>query len=272
MPLPASVQAGALHLVPETSEDRAMPPSDKPIPPHHRLHTASVVTSRLITLEMRRVTLRCDDLSFLGPHFPTAWVKVFLPSDNGVRPVGRAYTIQAIRPDQNELDIDFVVHDHGPLGTWASAPKPGDALSIAGPRGKFSFAANARNLLIGGDETALPAIGSILAAAPAGLGITTIIESAPCQRPYPLNPRGSQKIVWLDRAEPHGAGLLEKFRTTLLLNADPDHLQIWMAGESGTIARMRSLVTAMQSTTLPLYASGYWKHGEGDHRDPLGTE
>lgn len=54
--------------------------------------------------------------------------------------------------------------------------KPGDVVQIAGPRSGFRLDPNVTHLLIGGDETALPAIGSILEALPAGVAVEVFIE------------------------------------------------------------------------------------------------
>lgn len=105
------------------------------------------------------------------PDQPMQWYSRWraLP-DEGRYPL-RTFTVRGERPDQNEIDVDFVVHDHaGPAGRFAVEAKPGDPVIIIGsnrwcpepPQGFDFRPGGAKRLLIAGDETALPAIASIL--------------------------------------------------------------------------------------------------------------
>ena len=88
------------------------------------------------------------------------------------RPAMRTYTIRALRRDQQELDVDFVLHgDNGPASAWASNAQPGDVLQIVGPDIHFQGQTGGyewqppegiKRVLLIGDETALPAIAGIL--------------------------------------------------------------------------------------------------------------
>ncbi|TIH38335.1 siderophore-interacting protein [Subtercola vilae] len=92
-------------------------------------------------------------------------------------PVGRqnpirTYTVRQVRADEREIDVDIVLHgDAGPASAWASRAQPGDPLVILGPNRGFDGVcggvdfvppAHTETILLVGDETALPAIASIL--------------------------------------------------------------------------------------------------------------
>ena len=83
----------------------------------------------------------------------------------------RTYTVRGVEPTARELTVDFVVHPGaGPAGSFAETAETGDELLVAGPDARSPHSAlgidfhpgAARHVLLAGDETALPAIASIL--------------------------------------------------------------------------------------------------------------
>ena len=96
----------------------------------------------------------------------------------------RSYTARRQDPARGEVEIDFVLHGDGPAAAWAAAAAPGDPIGSAGggPLGDRP----AHRLLLAGDETALPAISRILAAAPDDTGGVALIEVAGPEEEQPL--------------------------------------------------------------------------------------
>jgi NADPH-dependent ferric siderophore reductase len=87
----------------------------------------------------------------------------------------RTYTVRAVRPDSREVDVDMVLHEpeaeaESPALRWALDAEAGDPIVLfgpdagfGGPHGGVDFnAPDGAELLIGGDETAAPAIAAIL--------------------------------------------------------------------------------------------------------------
>lgn len=83
----------------------------------------------------------------------------------------RTYTIRAVNPQAHQVSVDCVLHSNpGPAGEFARTAQPGDEIIIIGPdehsihsaEGIDFHPGDARNLLLVGDETAVPAIGGIL--------------------------------------------------------------------------------------------------------------
>lgn len=58
-------------------------------------------------------------------------------TDSGPRPVARDYTPRRHDAAAGELDIEFLLHGHGPAATWAAQAQPGQQLGLGGPRGSF---------------------------------------------------------------------------------------------------------------------------------------
>ncbi len=84
------------------------------------------------------------------------------------------YTIREIRPDEGVLDVDVYLHGNGPTCTWASSARIGDVVGLSGPGGGEMPVGE--NLLLGGDETALPVIARILSSARPDMRGHAVIE------------------------------------------------------------------------------------------------
>lgn len=83
----------------------------------------------------------------------------------------RTYTIRSVETVEGEMRIavDFVLHGDsaGPASAWAQAASVGDRLLFVGPTvpgemGVDFLPGSAREIVLAGDETAVPAIASIL--------------------------------------------------------------------------------------------------------------
>ncbi len=93
------------------------------------------------------------------------------------RPAMRTYT----PPDGSiarhaELDADFILHGEGPASLWAAQAATGQTLTVAGPGRHYVVDPSAKWYLLAGDDTAIPAISTILEAPPAGARARVFIE------------------------------------------------------------------------------------------------
>ena len=139
----------------------------------------------------------------------------------------RTYSIRELRRagehgegsnGEAELDIDFALHgvgtpDSGPAATWAVAAKPGDQLYVVAPQkddesgpGIEFQPGEATNVVILGDETALPAMLRIADEWPAELTGTMyceLVEAADIpQIEFPEN----LTVHWVPRSQEHTYG------------------------------------------------------------------
>lgn len=136
----------------------------------------------------------------------------------------RTYTVRAWREDVRELDIDMVMHvdadgHSGPAAAWAKDARVGDRLHIIGPHreaaggyGGIEFLPEAaRDLLIAGDETAVPAISSILGSLPddaTGCALLEVPSEADVEASDAPVPPGVE-VRWLVRGDAPVGTLLE---------------------------------------------------------------
>lgn len=121
----------------------------------------------------------------------------------------RTYTVRAHRPDQRELDVDFVLHGAtGPASAWAERAAVGDEAALVAPDVRFPGEtggvewrppADATSLLIAGDETAVPAICAIVESLPAGRRARVLLEVPTPADVLPLAAHPDVEATWLVR-------------------------------------------------------------------------
>jgi NADPH-dependent ferric siderophore reductase len=241
-----------------------------------------------------------------GPSWYAAWQE--MPPER--RPTMRTYTVRTHRPEVAELDIDFVLHGAagghgGPASAWAAKVRPGDTAALVGPdrpgSGRmwgcaWSPPETARRLIIAGDETAVPAVASIIESLPPqARGVVCVeVPTAGDRQDWDVPDR--VEVRWLVRrdstgAAPHGS-LLEAAVTEVLTelcgpntypagpgpeDVDPDtatlwdvpdwstgELYAWLAGEATVIKRLRRLmINDFGITRTAVAFMGYWRQGLG---------
>jgi len=245
-----------------------------------------------------------------GSDWYTRWRG--LPDD--VRPIMRTYTVRAYRPHEGEIDVDFVLHglqddQPGPISSWAAVARPGDEVALLGPDrpgsgrlwgAEWSPSTAATQVLIAGDETAVPAIGAIVDALPAHRHAIVCAE-LPLHADVPTwEPMHGAEVRWLVRERDgqtaeRGALLEPAFREALATlcgplqpspdpdgptdgaddallwdvpesgSADTGQLYVWMAGEAGVMKRLRRIVRNEYAMSRSSFACmGYWRQGQSE--------
>ena len=173
----------------------------------------------------------------------------------------RSYTARRQEPDRGEVEIDFVLHGDGPAATWAGAAGPGTTVAVAGggPLGDRP----AGWLLLAGDETALPAITRILAAAsPSSRGVA-LVEVADAAEEQPLPAPEGVAVRWLHRdGTPPGEGTLLADAVAALTRPDGEDVFAWVAAESATVRAVRADLRGRWGLSRAQHhAIGYWRRG-----------
>ncbi|ATQ44041.1 siderophore-interacting protein [Caulobacter mirabilis] len=239
--------------------------SPKPARPRY---AAEVVDVRPITPHMRRITLAGEGLRLLGIDRPAQWVKLFFPGQEGVARIGRAYTVRGFSHAFAAMDVDFVLHgDDGPASRWAARAERGEMLDVAGPRGGHAIDPRAKNYILVGDATALPAICAIVEALPAHVRARLFIEVANKAEEQRLRSNAALDVQWLHSgAEAPGAtGRLEL--AVQAADLDTRNCQAWIAGESFMVRSVRTHLTVDRGVPEhALDSQGYWKLGVADAR------
>jgi NADPH-dependent ferric siderophore reductase len=225
---------------------------------------------------------------------PDGWYAAWLALPEAERGSMRTYTVRALHGSGvgTRLVVDIVVHAHGTLGPgcrWALTAARGDRVLLVGPRMGTDFGGiefdpgRAGRLLLVGDETAVPAIASILESLPAGTSGRAYLEVPTSDDLLDLRPPRGMRVVWLPRnGVEHGEPTLGSVSALFgLTGASPydevgelddlwetpesspeEGLYAWVAGESGMVARVRRLlVTQVGLPRRQVAFMGYWRQG-----------
>jgi NADPH-dependent ferric siderophore reductase len=237
-------------------------------PPFRR---AAVTAVQPLTPRLLRVTLGGPELAGFPVPEPAASVRLLLPVTEGLvipawngnefrmpdgsRPPLRTLTPRHVRDE--ELDVDVVFHDGGRLSAWAKAVAPGAAVAISGP-GRGYEIPKTGDLLLAGDETALPAIAQLLELVPAEVAVRVVVEIATPEAELPIP--GVRWVASVPDAPP-GTALVDTVRAEPLT----DETRLWVAGEAAAVQRIRKY--AFDECAIPrshAVIRGYWKHGRAE--------
>ena len=285
-----------------------------------------------LTPHFLRVELGADELADFGVDGPLydQRIKLLFPGPHGLPDLGsadlqgpgwwqawqampeetrghvRTYTIRDVVSSGTDtrLVVDFVLHlaegATGPGSLWASQASVGDRLGLLAPRrgvpyGGIEFTPGvAQRLLLVGDETAVPAVASILEDLPEDAAGKVYLEVPTDADVLPLRVPAGIQLAWLPRnGEPYGD---RACRAVLALfglrydaeeqveEIDPDlwetptysssgeeiengsepvgGLYAWVAGEAGMVTRLRRhLVRDAGLDRKQVAFMGYWREG-----------
>jgi NADPH-dependent ferric siderophore reductase len=245
-------------------------------PPPFRQVTVARVEE--LSPRMAEVTVRGPELAGLAVDAPAASVRVLLPDPgtgrldvpawtgnefllpDGTRPTIRTLTPRRLDPAAGELAVAVVLHGDGAASAWARTAGPGQPAAVSGPGRGYPVPRHAGSFLLGGDETALPAIGQLLEALPDGAEVAAHVEVGAPDARIPLPDRAGATVGWhvLPPGQPPGTALVDAVRRAPL--AAGTH--VWVAGEAAAVQRIRRLL--FEERGLPRSRAtvrGYWKHG-----------
>ncbi|NLU78876.1 siderophore-interacting protein [Micromonospora sp. HNM0581] len=139
-----------------------------------------------------------------GPDWYACWRALPVEERNPIR----TYTVRAVRPELNEVDVDLVLHgDGGPATRWARRVGAGDRIAVVGPdsaydgdHGGVEFRPPSSGcLLLAGDETAVPAISGICERLPHEARGRVLLEVPAAGDALPLVMPPGIQVTWLPR-------------------------------------------------------------------------
>lgn len=202
------------------------------------------------------------------PRLPVIGPNGISMPDGMARPIARDYTIRRHDAASGRLDIDFVLHEHGPAAAWAAKARPGDPAWIVGPRGSFIVPLAFDWHLLIGDETALPAITRRLEELPPSERAVAIIEVADKGHEVPVMASAESRLIWVHRStEAKGStkGFLHALETVDWPDGD---FHAWLGCESQVVKVLREwLINERNANPKWMRASGYWRLGEAGYHD-----
>lgn len=243
-----------------------------------RFRAAEVRRTEALTPRMVRVTVGGPDLEGLDPGLPAASVRLLLPSSgsgnlalptwngnefraaDGSRPVIRTLTPRRLDADALELAVDVVVHDESPLSVWATRSSPGDPVAVSGTGRGYTIDPDARQYLLAGDESAIPAISQLAETLPQAARVDVIIEVADPDARLELPTHPGASLRWVDL--PGGDGPGDALVPAVASAAIDRETRVWAAGEAAAMQRIRKhLFEERGLGRASAVVRGYWKRG-----------
>ncbi|MDR6507182.1 siderophore-interacting protein [Arthrobacter oryzae] len=231
------------------------------------------------------------------------WYQDWLKTEQPERGFIRSYTVAAIRATAQgrEIDVDFVIHrvaeGHGaPASEWAAAAAVGTRAVIIGPEASAITTSTrlsetgirwepqgAGQVLLAGDETAVPAISSILKTLPADIGGHAFLEVPDPADFRTISTGSAVRVTWLARqptGSARGALLDSAIRRSVPKSGTSGvpgrDTYAWVAAEAATVQILRRyLVNEVGLDPKRSEFRGYWsqgKAGSGINGTPVGQE
>lgn len=293
--------------------------------PIWRFYGVTVAAVTRLSPSFVRVTLTGPDLDELADNGYDQRVKLLLPAADGgfahlaegagsagwytdwrllpaeARPPIRTYTVRGVRPGLREVDIDMVLHgDSGPASRFASGAQVGDVAMLMGPNSRYDGrhgglefrppATHVGPTLLVGDETAVPAVLSIIDRLPADAFGEAVLEVPDAGDITDVPVPTGFRITWLVRGQGTESGLpagvrdaVERIGVAALAgpqevpgdgsvdgeplwdvpeDARASGLYAWLAGESSVITGLRRYLVRERGVDRRGVAfMGYWKAG-----------
>ncbi|MCR2809857.1 MULTISPECIES: siderophore-interacting protein [unclassified Microbacterium] len=252
-------------------------------------------------------------LSDIGQHDEAVidagdWYTMWRELPGDARGPLRTYTVRRIDPGLRELTVDFVVHhDAGPAGAWAERAARGQQVVIVGPDQRSEgfrlgldwHPGTARRIMLAGDETAAPAICSILESLDESYDVDAFIEVPAAADRQSLDLPAGFRVTWLERDDRgHGDAVTQAVtawsasagdvlakaaapRRQELADIDVDRdllwdspedsegeFYAWIAGEAAMVkALRRHLVQGCGVDRKRVAFMGYWRLGQSERQE-----
>jgi NADPH-dependent ferric siderophore reductase len=178
----------------------------------------------------------------------------------------RTFTPRAMSAIARNLTVDFVLHGEGPASTWAAAAQAGRVIWAGPTKGGYTVPPPGSHLVLIGDDTAIPAIGTIIEAVDTTVRVTTVLEVVDRDDEREVTPIRDVDPIWVHRGpDPAQTGVL----TTNLVETltVPDDAYWWVAGEREAILAMRDLLfTERHVPRDRLDLNAHWRLRPADPR------
>lgn len=240
-----------------------------------------MVAVKALSPRMRRVTFGGPDLATFVWSGPAAHMKIIfpepglgldtvaVPDPDGPRPTTtRTYTPRSFDDAAKTLDVDFALHGPGPAATWAGQARVGQQVVMMGPAPGYAVDVEAPWYVLLGDDSALPAMESILDALPATTRVSVFVEVVAADEARALAGPLQTEVTWLPRgndASAAGAALLKAIEG---FKWPAGEGRVYIGCETGAMRRLRDAILASSGLDRSrVVARGYWRIGAVNHPD-----
>ncbi|MDC5278839.1 acinetobactin utilization protein BauF [Acinetobacter baumannii] len=205
---------------------------------------------------------------------PNLAIRLIVSNPPEGQPISRVYTVRSFNPVNAQIEIDFVKHeDLSPAMEWLNSAQVGTKIGLIGPRPHFipNFT-DKKHVIMFADDTAVPALYSILKQWELGISADIFIESFEKDIASQLPEIEHVKIHSLHK-EHHTSqkGLLLKAAFAL---ENYENIMIWAACERNEARALRQFfLEDQQLNKNDVRIAGYWRDGvSSSELDKLRTQ
>ncbi|MDO8936621.1 acinetobactin utilization protein BauF [Acinetobacter baumannii] len=193
---------------------------------------------------------------------PNLAIRLIVSNPPEGQPISRVYTVRSFNPVNAQIEIDFVKHeDLSPAMEWLNSAQMGTKIGLIGPRPHFipNFTAK-KHVVMFADDTAVPALYSILKQWELGISADIFIESFEKDIASQLPEIEHVKIHSFHKEHhPSQKGLLLKAAFTL---ENYENITIWAACERNEARALRQFfLEDQQLNKNDVRIAGYWRDG-----------
>lgn len=223
-----------------------------------QLHVSS---KQWVSPHLVRITLTGEDMAFFPQGSESANCKLVFSIREG-ETVVRTYTVRSYREADQEIDIDFFIHDApGPASDWARGAEVGDTIGFKGPSSPKLVNTNADWIIIAGDMSAMPAMEANIERMPSTAKGTVVFEVVSEADIRTIAAPKGINLQWLINPHPdHPNDLLVEAVTSVPIPSK--RISAWVAGESSSIRALRQYFKdELSIEKTHFYGSGYWQIG-----------
>jgi len=232
---------------------------------------------KMLSDKIKRVTLGGEELEGFQSNSADDHVKVFFPypgeqepvvpsfgpslgrRPEGRRPLMRDYTPRNYCQKNQELDIDFFLHDDGVGSRWAAQAERGQYLTIAGPKGSRIVPDSFDWYLLIGDETALPSIARRLEEWPETTHALVFIEVEDESVKIQLQHSKNVQIHWIYRQHVNQKSANSLVDVIGKANFPDGDYFSWIYAEKTQVEKVKNLLLNQKMANSEwMLAKAYW--------------
>jgi len=185
------------------------------------------------------------------------------------RPLNRTYTPRRWNPEAGELSVDFLLHGEGPGSTWAQQARPGHVVAVSHqPGGAYKVDAEADWYLIGGDEAALPAVGTLIESLPTSCLAYVFVEVADADEELKLESSTRFQVKWLHHGGAAGRVGRKLEQAVREFPFPEGRGRVWSVAKRVSCERFATtFLNERKMDRAHAHTQGYWKYGAMNHPD-----
>lgn len=183
-------------------------------------------------------------------------VKFIFTNSRGEQ-VRRDYTPRRFDVSQQEVVLEFALHDGGDASDWACHAQLGDEVVIAGPKGSMIIPPDFDWHLFVADASGIPAVARRLEELPEHTKVIVFAKTSLSKERRRLNSAASMLIRWVEADQ----DVIELVEAMVLPEGEGF---AWVAGEHAFVFQVKEALLNQGHPEADMKVAAYWKKDTKD--------